>query len=144
MKTKVEKYGNLAGARRRGSWKSGWREIGGQWIFARSAWEANYARYLQFLFDARQIQKWEHEPETFWFDEVQRGCRSFLPDFRVTFSSERIEYHEVKGWMDDRSKTKIKRMATYYPEIVLVVRDRLWFKANGRKLSKLIPGWEIG
>ncbi len=142
MKTKLAKYGSLNPGQKRGSWKAAWREIGGQRCFFRSRWEANYARYLQFLQESGEILKWEHEPETFWFHDIQRGTRSYLPDFRITFHTGSIEYHEVKGWMDDGSKTKIKRMAKYYPSVVLIVRDAKWFKANSRNLSKFIPGWE--
>ena len=55
------------------SWKAGWREIGGQRIYARSRWEANYARYLEWLRANGSIAKWEHEPETFWFEGIKRG-----------------------------------------------------------------------
>jgi len=142
LKTVVERYGSLAPNVKRGSWKSAWREIGGRRIFARSRWEANYARYMQFLKLRGEIMEWEHEPETFWFEKIKRGVRSYLPDFRITLKNGTIEYHEVKGWMDSRSKTKIKRMAKYHPHIVLLVKDKIWFKNNSRTLSTLIPDWE--
>lgn len=126
---------------RRGSWNAAWRTIGGQRKFFRSRWEANYARYLEFQKEHGLITSWEHEPTTFWFYKIKRGVRSFLPDFRVVKSAGRSEYHEVKGWMDEKSKTKIKRMAKYYPAVVLIVRDASWFKAN-RKLSKIVKDWE--
>jgi hypothetical protein len=122
--------------------QSSWREIGGKRCFFRSRWEANYARYLEFLKVHGNILDWEHEPFTFWFVGVKRGCVSYLPDFRVTNMNSTEEYHEVKGWMDDRSATKIKRMAKYFPEIKLLVIDATWFKRNARKLRGLIPGWE--
>lgn len=126
----------------RGSWKAGWREIGGKRIFARSAWEANYARYLQFLTIANEIQGWEHEPKTFWFEGIKRGCCSYLPDFSVTLKNGIVEYREVKGWMDPASKTKIRRFRKYFPTLNLMVIDRVWFKSNARQLSGLIHGWE--
>lgn len=140
LKTK-EKNGTLYPPKH-GSWKAAWREIGGKRLYARSRWEANYARYLEFLKQASEILEWEHEPETFWFNNIKRGVRSYLPDFKVTFKDGHVEYHEVKGWMDDRSKTKIKRMKKYYPDTVLVVRDAAWYKANNRTLKSIIPGWE--
>lgn len=142
MKTKVARYGSLSVNAGRGSWKAAWREIGGRRIYARSRWEANYARYLQWLKDRGEIKEWEHEPETFWFEKIRRGCRSYLPDFRVTMMDDSIEYHETKGWMDARSVTKIKRMAKYHPKVVLVIRGAEWFKCNRRKLSGIIPEWE--
>jgi len=144
LKTRLARFGTLANKNFRGSWKAGWREIGGKRIYARSRWEANYARYLEFLKKHNQLAEWEHEPETFWFEKIKRGCRSYLPDFRVTHIAGNIEYHEVKGWMDDRSKTKIRRMAKYHPAVTLIVRDSTWFKANRLRLRGLITGWEDG
>lgn len=143
MRTRFQRYGTLAtNNRMTASWKCGWREVGGVKIYARSRWEANYARYLEWLRANGSILKWEHEPETFWFENIKRGCRSYLPDFRITENNGSIVYHEVKGWFDARSKTKIKRMAKYHPQVVLRIIDASWFKANARKLSKLIAGWE--
>jgi hypothetical protein len=141
MKTCLAKYGTLQSCRPV-SWKQGWRQIGPKRIYARSRWEANYARYLQFLLDHNEILKWEHEPETFWFEKVKRGAVSYLPDFRITHLGGSIEYVEVKGWMDARSKTKIRRMAKYFPNIWLKVIREDWFRSNGRKMQGLIPGWE--
>ena len=129
---------------RMGSWKAGWRVIAGRRIYARSRWEANYARYLQFLKEHGQIQEWEHEPETFWFGGIKRGVCSYLPDFRVTYAGGRIEYHECKGWMDARSKTKLRRMAKYHPEIKLRLITGDWFRSQRLKLRAIIPEWEDG
>src|SRR4051812_46374772 len=60
---------------------------------------------------------WEYEPDTFWFEKIKRGVRSYLPDF---IDMNGTSYHEVKGWMDPKSVTKIKRMANY-PAVKLVV-----------------------
>lgn len=96
-------------SRKNSTWKAGWRDIGDKRIYARSAWEANYGRYLEFLKKNGAIKDWEHEPETFWFSGVKRGCVSYLPDFRLLNNDESFEYHEVKGWMDSRSKNKNKK-----------------------------------
>jgi hypothetical protein len=141
LKTKA-KNGTMATNKANRSWKSAWREIGGRKIFARSRWEANYARYLQWLKENLKITEWEHEPETFWFEKIKRGVRSYLPDFKVTLLSGSIEFHEVKGWMDSRSKTKIKRLKKYHPTIILIIRDTNWYKENRRQLSAIIKDWE--
>lgn len=125
-----------------GTWKADWRTIGGQTKYFRSRWEANYARYLEWLKTIGNITSWEHEPETFWFDGIKRGCVSYLPDFRVTNPNGTIEYHEVKGWMDDRSKTKIKRMAKYYPAIKLIVIDAKGYRKLAKQIAAAIDGWE--
>lgn len=142
MKTKLSKYGRLFPALRRGSWKASWVEIGGQRFYARSRWEANYARFLQWRLQQGEVSEWKHEPETFWFEGIKRGCVSYLPDFRVVFWSGEIEYHEVKGWMDAASKTKIKRMDKYHPDIKLVVIDKDRYIALARTCKRIVPGWE--
>jgi hypothetical protein len=131
------KYASLAG-----KWKAAWYEIGGIRKYYRSRWEANYAKYLQWLLENKEIQKWEHEPQTFWFEGIKRGVMSYLPDFRVTENDGSIAYHEVKGWMDDRSKTKIKRMAKYYPNVKLIVIDSKTYKSLEKKAKLLVKDWE--
>jgi hypothetical protein len=142
MATKLMRYGNLSPGVRRGTWVAAWREIGGKRKFFRSRWEANYARYLQFQKENGLISDWTHECDTFWFEGIKRGCVTYLPDFKVELKNGNIEYHEVKGWMDAASKTKIKRMKKYHPDVVLKVFDSKWYRANQKKLSCLIKGWE--
>ncbi|TGT42762.1 hypothetical protein [Mesorhizobium sp. M8A.F.Ca.ET.165.01.1.1] len=108
-------------APRRASWKQAWHEVGGKRFFARSEWEHQYAIILERRKALKIIIDWEHEPDTFWFNKIKRGARSYTPDFKVTYASGEVEYHEIKGWMDDRSKTKIKRMRIYHPKVKLIV-----------------------
>ncbi len=136
------KNGSYVRPRHKTTWKSGWREIGGIRKFYRSRWEANYARYLEWLRSLGEIKRWEHEPEIFWFEGVKRGSVSYLPDFRVTNNSDSIEYHEVKGWMDSRSKTKIRRMAKYHPDVKLLIIAKKEYNGIKRSVQSLIPGWE--
>jgi hypothetical protein len=142
LKRRIEVHGRVAPNVIRGSWKAGWREIGDTRKFYRSRWEANYARYLQWLKERGEIQDWQHEPETFWFEAIKRGVRSYLPDFKVTEANGSVAYHEVKGWMDDRSRTTIRRMAKYHPHIKLIVIDGKQYRALLRQLRGLVPGWE--
>ncbi len=111
--------------------------------YFRSGWERNYARYLNFLMKQKIIYKWEFEPDTFWFNEIKRGVCSYLPDFKVWESRNSKPYYvEVKGFMDSKSKTKIKRMAKYYPDVELSVVGKKEYNEIKVKLSKLIPNWE--
>lgn len=141
MKTR-EANGTYANARPHATWKAAWHEIGGQRKYFRSNWEANYARYLQWLKECGHIADWKHEPKTFWFEGIKRGTVSYLPDFWVLENDGTDSFHEVKGWMDDRSKTKIARMAKYYPGVKLVVIDAKAYKEIRRKVSSLVPGWQ--
>ena len=141
LKTKEER-GNLIPERPGASWKAGWREVAGRRIYFRSQWEANYAHYLQWLKGLGQIKEWEFEVETFWFEGVKRGTMSYLPDFRITENSGQYVYHEIKGWMDERSATKIKRMAKYHPDVKLIVVDSKAYRALARQIKNAVPGWE--
>jgi hypothetical protein len=108
----------------------GWREIDGRQIYFRSDWEYKFAKYLQLHKQSNVIQDWEHEPQTFWFDAIRRGTRSYLPDFKVLNPDGTHYWAEVKGYMDAKSRTKIKRFRKYYPNEQLVVIDGEWFKKN--------------
>lgn len=141
MATRHER-GSYSPQRKGTTWKAGWREIGGKRKYFRSRWEANYARYLEFLKIHGEIKEWEHECDVFWFDGIKRGCMSYLPDFKVTNNDGSTEFREVKGWMDARSHTKLKRMAIYHPNVKLLLIEKKFFSQNGRKLSRLVPGWE--
>ena len=123
--------------------KGGKREdLGG--LFLRSAWEANYARYLNWLIEIGEIAAWEYEPDTFEFEPIKRGTRFYTPDFKITESDGSIEYHEVKGWMDPRSRTQLNRMAKYHPDVKLVLIDKEPYYAIARQVKNFILHWETG
>lgn len=123
-------------------WKPGWRQIGEVKKYYRSKWEANYARYLEFLKMQKLIKSWEHECDVFWFERIKRGVRSYMPDFKVVKNDGTVEYLEVKGWMDSKSNTKLKRMKKYFPNTIVKVIDAEWFKANNSTLRGIIKEWE--
>jgi hypothetical protein len=120
----------------------GWREIGDKRIYCRSMWEANFARYLQFLKENKHILDWLHEPYTFWFEKIKRGVRSYRPDFKILEAQDVHSWVEVKGYYDSKSLTKIKRLQKYYPNEKLRIVDKKWFISNSKKLKGLIKGWE--
>lgn len=95
-----------------------------------------YAKYLQFLKEKNLILEWEYEPETFWFLEIKRGCRSYKPDFKITNLDGTFYWGEVKGFLDAKSKTKIKRFNKYYPNEKLVIIDKSWFVKNSMFCKK--------
>lgn len=120
--------------------KKGWFDDGTKRYYMRSSWEFNYAYYLNFLMRNNDIKNWEYEVDTFWFDGIKRGVMSYNPDFKVFNNDGTITYHEVKGYMDSKSKTKIKRMAKYHPKINLIVIAKKEYDAIKRKKG-LIKGW---
>lgn len=123
------------------SWKEGIRIIGNTKYNYRSSWEANYARYLEYLRVNGKIKGWQHEPDTFYFKEVKRGLKAYIPDFKVFLNEGGFVYHEVKGHMDSKAKTKLKRFSKYYPQHTLIVIDNKWF-SEFKKSGIVLSEWE--
>lgn len=119
----------------------GWFDVGNQRCFFRSKMEYRFACYLEWLRKTKNITSWEYEPKTFWFDEIKRGTVSYKPDFEVVNLDLSRYWVEVKGYMDKRSLTKIKRFRKYFPNETLIVIDSKWFKSNSKNLKGLIPQW---
>lgn len=112
-------------------------------LYVRSGWEANVARYLNYLQSHGEIYKWEYEPDTYLFYKISRGTRSYTPDFKVWEKKESTPYYyEVKGYMDAKSKTKLTRMNKYYPEIEIRLIQKKEYKAIELGYKNLIPKWE--
>lgn len=84
--------------------KTGFRKDIG--MNTRSSWEANFVRILNIY----KIN-FEFEPTVFPFP-VKRGTKGYTPDFLLTRNNEWVE---IKGYLDDKSKIKLKRFKRYYP-----------------------------
>jgi len=110
-------------------------------LYLRSSWEANYARFLNWRQEKGQIVKWEYETHTFEFP-VKRGSKFYTPDFKVYFHDGHHEYHEVKGYMDKESATKLKRMAIHHPEVILKLVDKKAYADLAKQFMAMIPNWE--
>ncbi|WP_297846265.1 hypothetical protein [Pseudomonas sp.] len=119
--------------------KGGKREDLG--IFVRSSWEANYARYLNWLKSRKEILEWKYEPVTFEFP-VKKGTRFYTPDFEVHNPDGRVEYHEVKGWNHPKGKTALARMAKYHPSIPIIMIDKPVYMQLRKEMGRIIPNWE--
>lgn len=76
--------------------------------FFRSNWEANVARWLN-----HQGKSWQYEPTVFSFLEhgIKRGTVSYCPDFKIG-----TLWYEVKGMLDGRGRTAIRRFKKFYPK----------------------------
>jgi len=85
--------------------KSGYRPDLG--LNLRSNWEANFARIL----NAYKIN-FDFEPVVFPFP-IKKGTKAYTPDFYIEKSAEWVE---LKGYLDDKSKIKLKRFKRYYAE----------------------------
>ena len=121
-----------------GNIKQGWHIIGGKRLFLRSNWEANYAKYLEWLKEKKEIQNWEYEADVFFFEKIKSGTTSYRPDFKIFNKNGSVEYHEIKGWMTPRSKTQLKRMKKYHPNIKLVLVDQKAYTDIKNKLGGIV------
>lgn len=107
-------------------------------VYFRSKWEANYALFLDFLVKNGDIVSWEYEPDVFIFHEVEFGTRSYRPDFKILTVDGLFEYHEVKGHMNPQSKTKLKRMAKYYPDEKIILIDGKYYNSMYKQFKKIL------
>lgn len=73
----------------------------------RSSWEANFVRILNLY----KID-FKFEPTVFPFP-IKRGTKGYTPDFLLTRNDEWVE---IKGYLDDKSKIKLKRFKRYFPD----------------------------
>jgi len=118
-----------------------WLTTGGKEIYVRSIWEGRYAKYLEWQKKMGYIEEWWHEPHTFWFEGIKRGCVSYKPDFLVKSTSQGHHWVEVKGYYDKKSVTKISRFGRYFPGERLDLVDSKWFRRNNAKMKIIIPDW---
>ncbi len=116
---------------------SGDYDINGKVMYFRSGWEANYALYLDWLVKQKQILRWEYEQEKFIFEKIKFETRSYLPDFKVYNNNGTDYFVEVKGYMDSKSKTKLKRMKKYYPKIKIELVDSKAYGILKKKIGKV-------
>lgn len=122
-------------------YKSGWIEVGGQRIFVRSSYEQNYTRFLQYRVEIGEIKAWEYEPETFYFEKIKRGCSSYRPDYRITELDGSNYWIELKGFLDPKSITKLKRFAKYFPSEKLILVEKAEYLQIAAIFHRIIEGW---
>lgn len=115
-------------------------DLGG--VYFRSSWEANWARYLNWLISQDAIKSWSYETETYEFHSIKRGTRFYTPDFIVVENNDSITRYEIKGYMDARSTTKLNRMKKYYPGVKIILIDKHAYRSIANKIASIIPGWE--
>lgn len=107
--------------------KRGFREDLG--CYFRSSWEANFARYLNF------IQKiWLYEPKQF----VLSNGRTYTPDFFVP--NENV-YYEIKGAWVGKAKEKTELVIKEH-KINLVIVEKGFYEKISKEYSEKIPNWE--
>jgi len=107
-----------------GYYISGKRKDLGQYF--RSSWEANIARYFNFI-----GIKWNYEPKRFYYDDF-----SYLPDFYLPSFQAWIE---VKAIVSKEAEKKIQQ---FRKENVLIILGKREYKIIEKTYSHLIDNWE--
>lgn len=110
-------------------------------MYFRSSWEANYARYLSLMKSQKMIKKWEHEKHSFEINVLGK-LKHYLPDFKVYHNDGTSEFHEVKGYYDERSKSKIEAFIKQYPQLKLKVITKTEYREMYKKYKDMIMFWE--
>lgn len=121
--------------------RNGHYNINGEYYYFRSVWEANIALYLDFLVSKGNIVSWSFENKFYDFP-IKHGTTRYLPDFEVIGNNGKIEIWEVKGYMDAKSKTKLSRMAKYYPGIKIVLIDKNAYRDIKNIVGKMLKFYE--
>lgn len=80
--------------------------------------EMAYAEYLRLLIAAKQIKRFDFEPEKLRLAD----STYFIPDFRVIKMDDTVEFHEVKGFWRDDARVKIKVAAEMHPYVFKAVK----------------------
>lgn len=109
--------------------KGGKYVVGGQVYNFRSQAEFILAYLFQTYLEAGAIAEWKYECRRFYFEGIKRGVTSYLPDFYILENSGTHWWAECKGWMNQRSKTALNRMAKYFPEEKVVVFNSAYIRA---------------
>lgn len=131
--------------------KAGFRKDLGR--FYRSATEANFARFLLFL-GYREWREKDDPPPGRWFRyegrkwEFKQRTRNghYKSDFEVwpglIDPTRPYEVLELKGWLDNDSKVRLKRMAEQYPDVPIELITAQRFKELTKSARAHIPNWE--
>jgi len=94
--------------------------------------EAAYAEQLELRRLAGELLAWWFEPMT-----LRMAKRTgYTPDFVVMLPDERIEFHEVKGFMEDDAAVKLKVCRQQFEWLGPIVLVRKVAKRDG-------GGWKL-
>jgi hypothetical protein len=129
--------------------RTGSRRVGGRYVqrgtagkrdalgglFVRSRYECNLACWLHW-----QGIDFDYEPVRFEFPGI-RGRNSFcIPDFHLIIED---RWLECKGYFDNDSRIRLKRMQKFYPHIrIELIRSHFFREICRQRVCKLIVGWE--
>ena len=113
--------------------RRGYREDLG--FYARSSWEANFARILNFL-----EEEFYYEPKRFVIRGLhEKVVATYLSDFYLVRLD---QYVDIKGFWDENSRAKITMFRNAFPDIKFDVVDSQSYRKMESKFSGLVPNWE--
>jgi hypothetical protein len=85
--------------------------------------EAAYAKYLEERKMAGEIWGWKFHAFTLTIAQPPHAkCARWQPDFAVWTKDMVLEFHEVKGFMQDHAIVRIKAAASQYPHPIYVAK----------------------
>jgi hypothetical protein len=112
------------------------RMINGRTFCFRSNFEYYWAYSLYLLKRSKIIKEWDYEPRKFKFygDDIadsklkgkELGVRVYTPDFKVIQKDDTVEWEETKGYLDNKSYTKLKCFRLYYPDEKITLVMQRW------------------
>jgi hypothetical protein len=79
--------------------------------------ERAYSIELEAQRQAGKILRWDYERITFVLVHGRKGVRgvTFTPDFMVLRLNGEVQFHETKGFRDEKNINKLKQAAELFP-----------------------------
>ncbi len=89
--------------------------------------EEQYSQVLQSRLDAGEIIRWDYERITFTLSHSRPGVKGqrYTPDFCVMLPDGTLEFHEIKGFRDEKNMNKLKTAGEMFPFQFWLVTKRL-------------------
>lgn len=99
--------------------------------------EVEYAEVLKQRQLAGEIAEWHYERVTFTLSHSRPGVKGqrYTPDFMVMLMDGVIEFHELKGFRDDKNMNKLKLAGEMFPFAFFLVVKRLKRDGGGFDVS---------
>lgn len=92
-------------------------EIDGKMFHFRSKAEYDVAEYLHLLKQSGYIKDFAYEQTKFCFPSEAEPIKTWLLDFDILENDGSFYYIEVKGRVEPDTKSKLKLLNTYRPEV---------------------------
>ena len=100
--------------------------------------EAEYMTVLEVRKVAGEILRWWFERYTLTLSHSRPGVKGqrYTPDFAVQLLDGEIEFHEIKGFRDEKNMNKLKVAGELFPHTFRLVTRRLKRDGGGFDVVK--------